>query len=450
MNTSNHDAESAVGLYRRAPHPAAHAVVAGIVLMFVTLVGWAALSEIDIVAIAPGTVIPQSRSKPVQAATNGVVAVIAVADGDRVEAGALLVALDEHDTRAELKRLSQNYRAARNEWLLNTAFLHALDSDLLTRQSTGVLARRSLASLLASSDHEYAVELQQRLAQRISAYRHELEALHARHAATQREARALDARREFLVFDVPRAEESLASYEHLMQQQLVSRERYLRAEREHQERVQNLHALNAEHDELLEKLNELDASLKAYSAKERQQASDAAVRYESEFRNIELQMEQIRQELERLTVRAPIAGEVQQVNIRGPGAVVNRGDVLMMIVPAGALLEVEAHIANRDIGFIQSGQTAAVKVDAFRFTKYGYATGLVRTVSAESVDDGRGGHRYPARIALASPFIESGGHEYALQPGMRVNVEIRTGRRQILDYFLSPIRATAHQSIRER
>lgn len=449
MNDEN-NGQSALQLFRRTPHPAAHAVLGGIVLTMVSLVGWAALSEVDVVTVAPGTVIPQSKSKPVQAAARGIVSEVRVAEGDRVLAGDALVELDPQDARNGLNQLAERYRTERNGWLINRAYLNAMDSNQLHRQSVAVLARKELGALIESVDYEYAIALQQRLEARLAAYRHRLQAEHAKQAALAREQRALESRLKFVEFDVPRAKESLASYLDLYEQQLVSRERYLRAEREHAERVQRLEAMRAEQQGLLEQQRELEQSLHSYIAAEHAGAAEAAARHEAAFRELELQMQQSRLQLNRLTVRAPIDGVVQQVAVRGPGMVVERGEVLMLIVPEHAVLEVDASIANRDIGFVREGQLSAVKIDAYRFTRYGFVEGTVRTVSAEAIAGREGTPRYAARIALDVPALEAGGQSLALAPGMAVSVEIATGQRTVLDYFLSPVRAAMHQSIRER
>ena len=90
-----------------------------------------------------------------------------------------------------------------------------------------------------------------------------------------------------------------------------------------------------------------------------------------------------RTSLQKLT--APVDGVVQQLAIHTIGGVVTPAQALMLIVPAESRLEIEAMISNRDIGFVEVGQDAAIKVDTFNFTRYGLLHGKVLTVSHDAI-----------------------------------------------------------------
>ena len=115
------------------------------------------------------------------------------------------------------------------------------------------------------------------------------------------------------------------------------------------------------------------------------------------------------------------------------------------MVPAGGGLEIRAYVRNRDVGFVKAGQEAIVKIDAFPFTRYGTTEGVVEGVSLDAV--GRG---YLARIALTRPAIEIDGVVVPLRPGMQAAVDIRTGRRRMLDYVIAPLVAYGSNAFRER
>jgi hemolysin D len=107
-------------------------------------------------------------------------------------------------------------------------------------------------------------------------------------------------------------------------------------------------------------------------------------------------------------------------------------------------------VENKDIGFINNGQVAEVKVEAFPFTRYGTLEGKVVNVSLDAVADEKRGLLYQTRVLLNKTWISVEGKRVALVPGMAVSVEIRTGRRKVIDYFLSPILEHGNESIRER
>jgi hemolysin D len=134
------------------------------------------------------------------------------------------------------------------------------------------------------------------------------------------------------------------------------------------------------------------------------------------------------------------------------------------VVPVNDRLEVEANLANDDIGFVHPGQDVAVKVDAFDFTRFGLLHGTVSDVSPDVItpppagqpDAGANppataqGFAYRARVALDAAVLPVGNQSYALRPGMTVTVEVNTGTRRIISYLLSPLIGTAEGSITER
>ncbi|MFQ5488780.1 MAG: HlyD family type I secretion periplasmic adaptor subunit, partial [Gammaproteobacteria bacterium] len=147
---------------------------------------------------------------------------------------------------------------------------------------------------------------------------------------------------------------------------------------------------------------------------------------------------------------APVSGVVQQLAVHTLGGVVTPAQPLMIIVPQDHDIEVEAMIANKDIGFVHPGQDARVKVDAFPFTRYGIVDAKLRAVSLDAIANEKQGLVYSARVVLKENTIAVGDKRVDLAPGMTVTVEIRTGERRLIEYFLSPLMQYVDESLRER
>ena len=168
---------------------------------------------------------------------------------------------------------------------------------------------------------------------------------------------------------------------------------------------------------------------------------------------------------------APIDGVVQQLAVHTVGGVVTPAQALLTVAPDDAPVLIEATVDNKDIGFVHAGQDAAVKVQTFQFTRYGLLHGHVVDVSRDRVeapptaqrkaedktseqdadDDARpSGSGYVAHVALERTRMLIDGQEQAIAPGMAVTAEIKTGRRSVISYLLSPLRRYAHEGIRER
>jgi len=167
---------------------------------------------------------------------------------------------------------------------------------------------------------------------------------------------------------------------------------------------------------------------------------------------------------------APVDGVVQQLSVHTVGGIVKPGETLLMVVPFDSGLEIEAMVANRDVGFVHAGEHAEIKVDTFNFTRYGLLHGHVSSVSRDSIardapdrssdrllgtENGTSEPRgqeltYAARVTLDKSEMLVDDNVVSLSPGMAVTVEIKTGSRRVIGFLLSPIMRYQNQSLRER
>jgi hemolysin D len=122
----------------------------------------------------------------------------------------------------------------------------------------------------------------------------------------------------------------------------------------------------------------------------------------------------------------------------------------MVIVPKDAQVTAEVVVDNKDIGFVSAGQAATIKLDTFPFTRYGTVPATVKSVVADAVNDEKKGAIFPAVLTLQQASIDVDGKRINLSPGMNVTAEIKTGKRRVIEYLLSPIQRTANESVRER
>lgn len=208
------------------------------------------------------------------------------------------------------------------------------------------------------------------------------------------------------------------AYKNLLEKQYVAQLQYLEVERKR-----------------AEKMNEYTASLSAAEIRARslsKEMAKAATRADQQYLN------------------APIDGVVQQLAVHTVGGVVTPAQQLMVIAPEEGQLEVEAILENKDIGFVNPSQEAEVKIDAFPFTRYGTVEGKVISMSRDAVQVEKVGLVYTARVNLQRATIQIENKEIRLTPGMTVAVEIKTGKRRLIEYFLSPLIQAGHESIRER
>jgi len=151
-----------------------------------------------------------------------------------------------------------------------------------------------------------------------------------------------------------------------------------------------------------------------------------------------------------MTLTAPVDGTVQQLAVHTVGGVVTPAQALMIIVPKDEAVEVEAFVENKDIGFVNAGQEAQVKVETFPFTRYGTIPATVTQVANDAINDEKKGLLYTLRAKLSQATIRVEDKWVTLSPGMAVTVEVKTGRRRVIDYLLSPLLQYGDESLRER
>ena len=150
------------------------------------------------------------------------------------------------------------------------------------------------------------------------------------------------------------------------------------------------------------------------------------------------------------TLVAPINGVVQELAVHTIGGVVTPAQKLMVLVPEREQLEIEAWVDNKDIGFVNENDKAEIKVEAFPFTKYGTIDGTIKTLSRAAVPLEKVGLVFYARVGMERNVIQVENKSVELTPGMNVTVEIKTGARRIIEYFLAPLLRGVKESIRER
>ena len=171
----------------------------------------------------------------------------------------------------------------------------------------------------------------------------------------------------------------------------------------------------------------------------------------------EVQVTQLRGELAKSRQRAdlhhitaPVDGTVAQLSIHTESGIVEAGKPLMAIVPDDGQLIAQVKIANKDVGFVQIGQPVSVKLDAFPFTRYGTIEGKLIGISGDAVLDQQLGPVYIARVALSRTTVDRGDRQARVLPGMVATADIKTGRRSLLSYLVSPIDQARREAVRER
>ncbi|MBD3813467.1 MAG: HlyD family type I secretion periplasmic adaptor subunit [Betaproteobacteria bacterium] len=400
---------------------------------------WAAVGRIDVVATAIGKIIPNDRTKVIQPMETAVVKAIHVRDGQDVKAGQVLIELDATTAAADTERLSNEARDSRLEALRAQALLAALANGTPPRlkplpgaDAEHLLAEQSQATGQYQEYQARQLQLQAELNRR----RAELE-------TTQDQVVKLEQ-------TAPIARQRAMDYQKLVKENFVSQHGYLEREQTRIEQEQDLAASRSKVAETRAALMEAQRQQATLAAETRRQLLDQLNLASQKAASLEQELIKAEQRSRLMRLTAPVTGTVQQLAVTTIGGVVTPAQPLMVVVPKDNVLEVEAMLPNKDIGFVNPGQDAEVKVETFPFTKYGTLHGKVTQVSSDAIQDEKLGLIYSTRVKLARDTLQVENKTVRLTPGMAVTVEVKTGTRRVIEYFLSPLLQTTSESLRER
>jgi len=158
--------------------------------------------------------------------------------------------------------------------------------------------------------------------------------------------------------------------------------------------------------------------------------------------------------LEHSVIYAPMDAIVKNILITTKGAKVRPGDVILELVPSSDKLIIEAKFQPKDLSFIQIGQKAAVKLDAYDYSIYGIFHGVVKYISPDAlVEKTQKGDELYFRVQIELDTKElnaKNGKKIEISPGMTANIDIITGERTVFDYLAKPIVKTLSESFKER
>jgi len=411
----------------------AQKIVRAAAIAVVALLVWAALAPIDEVTRGDARVIPSRQLQVVQSLDGGVVAEILVREGQVVEAGQLLLRVDETRAGASVREsAAQGFalraRAARLRALAEgSAFIAppAQDGD---EQRVVLDERRLYESRVSELAATLSINRQQ-LAQR----QQELTEMRSKRVASQRgleltqqelaQTRPLLKTGAVSEVDVLRLERDVARYRGDAEQATAQIARAEAAIGEVQRKAQETELTfrndaRKELGETMAKLNALNEGAVALADK-----------------------------VDKAQVKSPVRGRVQRLLANTVGGVVQPGKDIVEIVPLDDSLVLEARIAPKDIAFIHPGQAANVKLTAYDFSIYGGLDAKVENISPDSIVDERGNAYYLVRVRTVKVGF---GDKMPIIPGMTAEVDVLTGRKSVLSYLLKPVLKVQQRAMSER
>lgn len=414
----------------------AQTLVRTAVVVMVVLITWAAVAPIDEVTKGDAKVIPSKQLQVIQSLDGGIVSEILVKEGQVVEAGQMLLKIDE--TRAT----SGVRESAAQTFALQTklARLKALAEgqsftpptprkDNLEEQRV-VEEERQLYDARRSEFHALVGISEQQLEQR------------------EQELTEAQSKRDSATRSLELSQQELTKTRPLLATGAVSEVEILRLERDvsrargdkEQATAQSARALAAI-AEARRKIQETELSFRNEARKE---LSEVLGRLNA----LNEGAVALADKVDKAQVKSPVRGRVQRLLANTVGGVLQPGKDIVEIVPLDDALVLEAKVQPKDIAFIHPGQAATVKFTAYDFGVYGGLEAVVENISPDTETDERGNNTfYVVRVRTKQTNFSD---KMPIIPGMTAEVDILTGKKTVLSYLLKPILKAHAYALRER
>lgn len=363
----------------------------GMIVMFV----WAYFAILDEVTVGTGKVTPSSRAQLIESLDGGIINELLVHEGAIINKGQILARLDP-------TRFQSNY----GEAAARVRTLRA-SSERLRAELTGAALAFGADTLkepeLVARETQFYLSRRQNLNETVSNLQQSLK----------------------LVQQELRMTEPLVAKGAASQVEVIRLQRQISDLRGKIDEARNQYAVRAR-EEQVKNNADLDAQLQVVSGKQDQ--------------------------LTRTTLISPVRGIVKDIQVSTVGGVLQPGGKLMEIVPIEEQLLIETRINPRDIAYIRPGLAATVKITAYDSSIYGNLTGVVETVSPDTLQDEIKRDQFYYRIYIRTDraeLINKAGKLFPILPGMVASVEIKTGQKTVLDYLIKPLNKVK-ESLRER
>ena len=421
---------------RRMPH----LLLALIVVFFLVGLLWAALADVDEMARGDGKVITASQTQLIQNLEGGIIEKILVKEGDLVQRDQVLFQLDN-------VRFTSAFREGRQGELGLRAKVARLVAEVQkTRPLMPPEVEKGAPALAANELAVYSARqrdlgaknaiMQEQLSQR----RQDVVELQSKRDRTQEQIELL--------------KQEIAITTPMVKQGAVSEVELLRLQRDAARLRSELEAATLAIPRALAAIEEAKRKIEDNEAQYRSQAAGELSIARNELAKVAETVPALEDRMSRTQVRSPVKGVVKTIANKTPGGVVQPGTPMAEVVAVEDTLLVEARVRPQDIAFVAVGQNASVKLAAYDYSIYGALEGKVEMVSADSTQpqqQGQGAEPYYIiHVRTAKSAIEHQGKALPIIPGMTAQVDVLTGRKSVLYYWLKPLNKARQKAMTER
>lgn len=415
----------------------------GRIIMLLVLIAliWSILGKVDIVSVATGKLAYSGKSKTIQPIETAIVKQIFVNEGQKVEQGQILL---------ELVALGAKEDQSKSRQMLQMALLaQARSKALLKAIEQNSLPELNLPEEIPQNDKD-VLQARQLINEQFNTYRSQKKQLEAQ--LNQKQAQLNSTKAQITKYEnLAKVEgERFKDFQALYKRKAIAKHTYFEQETKF---IEISNELNAQRSHL----KEIEASIKQTQEENelltytfKRDTQEALRQANEQVNNLRFELAKASQRYDTTEIKSPVTGTVQQLSVHTIGGVVTAAQPLMVVVPQEDQLEVNALISNKDIGFVRPGQNVVIKLEAFPYTRYGYITGHVKSISFDAIENEKLGLVFSVIVEMDKNYLTFEAQKIYLTPGMAASAEVKTGTRRVISYLLSPLQSTLGESFRER
>ncbi|MFC1235397.1 HlyD family type I secretion periplasmic adaptor subunit [Vibrio sp. F74] len=396
---------------------------------------WSVLTQVDEIAKAKGSVIPEGERQVLQSDIGGKLKRILVKEGELVEMGQPLVEFDATFQQTALEELDSQRVTLEASIERMNALLENRDPifgvfqvdypEIVSQQLAQLSAQKALyfqKQIVLEKESEQIAEQLNSVEKALPSFRRQL-------SATQQELVILEKGQKsgnISKLRVLEMKQKLASIEQQIQEARGKKAVFLRQVDSNEQKIEQL------------------------LAEEKVEVSDLRSKAVSDLSALQARVRTGQAKLSNTILESPLQGLVQSIPSTKIGAVIPPGGTVVEIVPIGGKADFKAQLSPRDIGFVSVSQPARVKIDAFDYSRFGALKGSVKSISPTTSQDQKGNIFYEVLISVEKPYFHNDPEKFVILPGMTGEVNITTGEKSVFQYLWKPIYTNVSVAFGER
>lgn len=403
---------SALEIMEKPASPLGKSIILIISFFMLAVLIWSLVAQIDVTIVSSGSIVPVDGVKVVDSNVNGEILSINKSEGDVVKEGEEILVLEnidgdfeEEDMESELKINKLNLDIVNAK--INDNYsdeIYSAYSDIDSNKIEEIKLQESLESKKREEDYNSYLKNIQNIENKISELEKEIQDITNKYETLKQGAD--DIYLSTLLDSIKRDKEEIES-------------------------------LKKEKEDSIKNRNEEEESYELSMIKERNQ-------YEEKIKDLEAKIEALKNNNSKYTIKSPVDGIILTSNYNTVGSYINQSKAIAEIISDDSELEIETYIPNKDIAKIEKGQNVVIKVEAYNYQKYGTLNGTIEYISPSAIVSEDLGVVYKVKIK----FDKEENKNINILPGMTTTLEIKSGKKKIIEYFLEPFEKTIDNALK--